>query len=59
VACTDPAITLIAKGETPGSVRQAIGSARKSMREPGEILGALQAMRRSLAECAGSGASEG
>jgi uncharacterized membrane protein YccC len=50
VACIDPAITLIEKGETPGPVRQAIGAARKSMREPGEILAALQALRRSLAE---------
>jgi uncharacterized membrane protein YccC len=50
VACTDLAITLIEKGQTPGSVRQAIGAARKSIREPGEILGALQVLRRSLAE---------
>jgi Fusaric acid resistance protein-like len=50
VACTDPAITLIEKGETSGSIRQAIGAARKSIREPGEILGALQALRRSLAQ---------
>ncbi len=50
VACTDPAIALIARGEAPGTVRRAIGAARKSMREPGEILGALQALRRSLAE---------
>jgi hypothetical protein len=49
-ACIDPAVTLIKKGETPGPVRQAIGAARKSMREPGEILAALQALRRSLAE---------
>jgi hypothetical protein len=42
--------TLIEKGETPGPARQAIGAARKSMREPGEILAALQALRRSLAE---------
>jgi uncharacterized membrane protein YccC len=50
VACTDPAITRIEKGETSGSVRQAIGAARKSIRQPGEILAALQALRRSLAE---------
>jgi hypothetical protein len=55
VACTDPAITLIEKGETSGSVRQAIGAARKSIREPGEILRALQALRRSLVEQAGLG----
>jgi uncharacterized membrane protein YccC len=50
VACTDPAIALIARGEASATVRRAIGAARKSMREPGEILGALQALRRSLAE---------
>jgi len=59
VACIDPAITLIEKGETPGSVRRAIGAARKSIREPGEILRALQELRRSLAEQTGSGESDG
>ena len=49
-ACTDPAITLIEKGETSGPVRRAVGAARKSIREPGEILSALQELRRSLAE---------
>jgi uncharacterized membrane protein YccC len=49
-ACTTPAVTLIEKGETPGLVRRAIGAARKSMREPGEILGAMQELNRSLAE---------
>ena len=59
VACTDPAITLIEKGETSGSVRQAIGAARKSIRQPDEILRALQVLRRSLAEQTGSGAGAG
>jgi len=48
VACADPAITLIEKGETSSSVRRAVGAARKAMREPGEILRALQELRRSL-----------
>jgi uncharacterized membrane protein YccC len=59
VACSDPAITMIKKGETSGPVRQAIGAARKSIREPGEILRALQALHRSLTEQTGSGASDG
>jgi uncharacterized membrane protein YccC len=49
VACRDSAITLIERGEAPGHVRRAVGAARKSMREPGEILPALQDLRRSLA----------
>jgi hypothetical protein len=59
LACTDPAIALIEKGETSGSVRQAVGAARKSIRKPGEILSALQALRRSLAGQTGAGASDG
>jgi hypothetical protein len=50
VACADPAITLIEKGETSIPVRRAVGAARKSIREPGEILRALQKLRRSLVE---------
>ncbi|AMO95284.1 fusaric acid resistance -like family protein [Collimonas fungivorans] len=49
-ACRDPAIALIDKGETPGSVRRAVGAARKSMREPQEILPALQNLHRSMTE---------
>ncbi|OOG49103.1 FUSC family protein [Rhodanobacter sp. C01] len=48
VACRDSAIALIEKGEAPGPVRRALGAARKSMREPDEILPALQDLRRSL-----------
>ena len=47
-ACRDPAIALIDKGETPGSVRRAIGATRRSMREPAELLSALQDLRRLL-----------
>lgn len=49
-ACRDPAIALIEKGETPGSVRRAVGAARKSMREPAELLAALQDLHRSLTQ---------
>jgi Fusaric acid resistance protein-like len=48
IACRDPAIALIEKSETPGTVRRAIGAARKSMREPQQILPALQQLRGSL-----------
>ena len=47
-ACLGPAVALIDQGETPGSVRRAIGAARKSVREPAELLPALQDLRRSL-----------
>jgi Fusaric acid resistance protein-like len=49
IACRDPAIALIEKSEQSGSVRRAVGTARKSMREPREILPALQGLRGSLA----------
>jgi hypothetical protein len=48
VSCRDPAIALIEKSETPGAVRRAVGAARKSMREPSEILPALDGLRGSL-----------
>jgi Fusaric acid resistance protein-like len=50
VACRDPAIALIEKSETPSSVRRAVGTARKSMREPREILPALHELHGSLIE---------
>ncbi|MDR3387609.1 MAG: FUSC family protein [Rudaea sp.] len=59
LACRDPAIALIEKNETPGTVRRAVGAARKSMREPREILPALKQLQGSLAErlaLAGDGA---
>jgi uncharacterized membrane protein YccC len=52
LACRDPAIILIEKNETPGSVRRAVGAARKSMREPMEILPALKQLHGSLTEWA-------
>lgn len=50
VACRDPAVALIEKGETPGAVRRAVGAARKAMRDPADMLPALQALHRSLHE---------
>lgn len=50
MACRDPAIALIERGEKPAGVRRAIGAARKSMREPAEILATLQDLRRMLLE---------
>jgi hypothetical protein len=50
LACRDPAIALIEQSAKPGSVRRAVGTARKSLREPAEILPALQGLHGSLAE---------
>jgi len=50
LTCRDPAIALIEKAETPAKVRRAVGAARKSLREPTELLPALQQLQRSLAE---------
>jgi uncharacterized membrane protein YccC len=47
-ACRDPLVALVDRGETPGAVRQAIGAARKAMREPAAILPALTALRQAL-----------
>lgn len=49
LACRAPAIDVIARGETPGRLRQAIGAARKSLREPDALLPALQQLRQALA----------
>jgi hypothetical protein len=48
LACRAPAIEVIARGETPGRLRQAIGAARKSLREPDTLLPALQQLRQAL-----------
>ncbi len=47
-ACRDPAIVRIAKSETPDGVRRAVGAARRSMRQPDEILPALRALSAAL-----------
>lgn len=49
LACRDPAVAVIEKAETPASVRRAVGAARKSLREPAQLLPALQELQRSLA----------
>lgn len=46
--CREPAIALIERNETPPVVRRAAGAARKAMREPDEILPALEELRRAL-----------
>jgi hypothetical protein len=48
LACRAPAIDVIARGETPGRVRQAIGAARKALRDPAALLPALQQLRQAL-----------
>jgi uncharacterized membrane protein YccC len=48
LACRDPAIAVIEKSEQSDSVRRAVGNARKSMREPTEILPALRGLHGSL-----------
>lgn len=47
-ACRAPAMALIATGQTPGTVRKAVGAARKALREPDSLLPALEAMRQSF-----------
>ncbi|HET6553024.1 MAG TPA: FUSC family protein [Dyella sp.] len=48
LACHAPAIELIMRGETPGRVRQAVGQARRALREPAALLPALQHLRSML-----------
>ena len=48
LACRTPAIDVIARGETPGRLRQAVGAARKALREPEHLLPALQQLRQTL-----------
>lgn len=59
LACRASAIDVIARGDTPGRVRQAIGAARKSLREPDTLLPALQRLREALDAEAPSRAHEG
>jgi hypothetical protein len=46
--CREPAGTLIAQGRVPASVYQALGQARRSLREPESLLAALRALQTSL-----------
>jgi len=48
LACEAPVLALVARGETPGRVRQAIGAARQAMREPDQIGAALAALREAV-----------
>ncbi|WP_266157847.1 FUSC family protein [Dyella silvatica] len=48
IACKHSATALIDRGETPGGIRRAVGAARQSIREPEEILPALQGLHRVL-----------
>lgn len=48
MACRAPAVALIDLGETPVTVRRAVGAARKSLREPAELQQALRELCRSL-----------
>jgi len=48
LACRTPAIDVIVRGETPGRVRQAIGAARRSLRQPDTLLPALQQLRQTF-----------
>jgi len=48
LACRIPALALIEGGEAPGHVRKALGAARKALREPENLLPALQQLRQTL-----------
>jgi len=48
VACREPAVALVERGATPAAARKAIGAARKAMREPAEIMAALEQLRQAL-----------
>ncbi|RAO76430.1 FUSC family protein [Dyella jiangningensis] len=52
LACRACARTVIARGNPPGSLRHAVGSARKALREPEALLPALQHLQRSMQACA-------
>lgn len=47
-ACTLPAVAIIDSGKTPSGLRAEVGKARRAMREPAEILPALQALKRAI-----------
>ena len=46
--CREPARALIDQGATPGRSRQAVGAARRALREPDTLLPALRALREEL-----------
>jgi hypothetical protein len=47
-ACEAPVLALVARAESPGAVRKALGTARQSMREPAQIGPALAALKTAL-----------
>ncbi|HEX7814615.1 MAG TPA: FUSC family protein [Dyella sp.] len=47
-ACGPSAVAVIERGETPASLRKAVGTARKALREPEALLPALQEIRQAL-----------
>lgn len=48
VACRDPGVAQIVRGDATAPVRKALGAARKALREPPDILLALQELRQAL-----------
>jgi len=48
MACREPAVAMIARGDAPGAVRKAIGAARKALREPAQLDAALSELRDEL-----------
>jgi fusaric acid resistance family protein len=48
MACRMPAVALIDAGETPGTIRKLVGTARKAVQQPSELLAALTDLRRAL-----------
>ncbi len=52
-ACEAPVLALLARGETPGTVRRSIGAARKAVREPAALGAALDALLVTLRPNAG------
>jgi hypothetical protein len=48
LACKLPAGELIAQGGAPAGVHQALGAARRALREPDQLLPALRALQAGL-----------
>ncbi len=55
LACRVDAILLIDRGETPATVRRAVGAARKALLEPDKLCAALLELRSALAAAAAGG----
>lgn len=48
LACRTPALALIDQGAAPGRIRQAVGAARKALREPDTLLPALRDLHAAM-----------